>query len=131
MGHVLCAGTQMEHGKKLCTRVDGQPEPQHVFGAAEPGAQFVQLEVREPEMAEEALVQGLRVLTSTGQPGSDRGLAKAEDTLSSRRIQPFGQRRQHQCDLMRGVFRRYKGVLRLEVKVVRQAWQRNVWIRSA
>ncbi len=104
MGHVLCAGTQMEHGKKLCARVDGQPEPQHVFGAAEPGAQFVQLEVREPEMAEKALVQDLRVLTSTGQPGSDRGLSKAEDTLSSRRTQPFGQRRQHHCDLMRGGF---------------------------
>ena len=49
MGYVLCAGTQMEHGKKLCARVDGQPEPQHVSGAAKPGAQFVQLEVREPE----------------------------------------------------------------------------------
>jgi hypothetical protein len=56
MCHVLCAGTQMEDGKNLCARVDGQPEPQHLLGAAEPGAQFVQLEVRELEMAEEALV---------------------------------------------------------------------------
>jgi hypothetical protein len=30
----------------------------------------VQLEVREPEIAEEALVQDLRVLTSKGQPGA-------------------------------------------------------------
>ena len=30
-----------------------------------------------------------------------------------------------------GVFRRYKGVLRLEVNVVRQVGPRNVWIRSA
>ena len=37
--------------------------------AAQPGAQFVQLEVREPEIAEAALVQGLRVLASTRQPG--------------------------------------------------------------
>ena len=30
----------------------------HLRGAAQPGAQFVQLEVREMEMVEEALVQG-------------------------------------------------------------------------
>jgi hypothetical protein len=65
--------------------------------------------MRELEMAEEALVQGLRVLASTGQPGSDGGLSKAEDTLGSRRIQPFGQRRQHHCDLMRGGFQTVQG----------------------
>ena len=69
MCHVLCTGTQREHGKNLRARIDGQPKPQHLFGAAEPGAQFVQLEVREVEMAEEALVRGLRVLASTGQKG--------------------------------------------------------------
>ncbi len=31
---VLRAWAQMEHGQKLCARVDGQPEPQHLFGAA-------------------------------------------------------------------------------------------------
>ena len=51
MRHVLRAGTQIEDGKKLCARVDGQPQPEHLFGAAQPGAQFVQLEVRELEMA--------------------------------------------------------------------------------
>jgi hypothetical protein len=68
--HVLCAGTQMEHGQNLGARVDGQPEPQHLCGAAQPGAQLVQLQVREVEMAEEALVQGMRVLASTGQKGA-------------------------------------------------------------
>ena len=66
---MLCTWTQMEHGKKLGAGIDGEPEPQHLFGAAQPGAQFVQLEVWEVEMEEEALVQGLRVLASTGQPG--------------------------------------------------------------
>ena len=81
--HVLCTGTQREHGKNFRARVDGQPEPEHLFGTAEAGAQFVQLEVREVEMEEEALVQGLCVLASTGQPGSDGGVSKAEDPLSS------------------------------------------------
>jgi len=43
--HVLRAGTQMEDGKKLGAGVDGQPEPQHLFRAAQPCAQFIQLEV--------------------------------------------------------------------------------------
>lgn len=61
VGQVLCAEIQMEHGKKLGTRVDGQPESEHLSGAAQPGEQFVKLQVRELEMAEEALVQGLCV----------------------------------------------------------------------
>ena len=109
MGHVLCAGTQMEHGKKLCARVDGQPESQHMFVAAQPGAQFIQLEVREPEIAEEALVQDLCVLTSTSHPGGDGGLPVAEDTLGSGRVQSFGKRRQHHSDLVRGGFQTVQG----------------------
>ena len=66
---MLCAGTQMEHGKKLRAGIDGQPQPQHLLVAAQPGSQFIQLEVREPEIAEEALVQGLCVLASTSQKG--------------------------------------------------------------
>ena len=51
----------------------------------------------------------------------DGGLSVAKDPFGSGRVQPFGQRREHHGDLLRGVFRRYKGVLRLEVNVVRQA----------
>jgi hypothetical protein len=60
----------MEHGKKLRAGVDGQPEPEDLLGAAQPGAQFIQLEVRELEMAEGTLVQGLSVLASARQKGS-------------------------------------------------------------
>jgi hypothetical protein len=49
MCHVLRARTEMEHGKKLGAGIDGQP--QHLCGAAQLGAQFVQLKVREPEVA--------------------------------------------------------------------------------
>ena len=60
-------------------------------------------------MAEEALVQGMRVLACTSEPGRDGGLSKAEDTLSSRRIQPFGERSQHHCDLMGRGFQTVQG----------------------
>jgi hypothetical protein len=79
--HVLRAGTQIEDRKNLRSWVDGQPEPQNLFGSAQSGAQFVQLQVREVQMAEEALVQGVCVLASTEQPGRDGGLSKAEDPL--------------------------------------------------
>ena len=104
MRHVLRTGTQMEHGKNLRKGIDGQPEPEHVCGAAQPGAQFVQLQMWEPEVAEGALVQGLCVRASASQPGRDRGLSVAEDTFCGGRIQPFRERRQHHCDLLGGSF---------------------------
>jgi len=51
--------------------------------AAQPGSQFIQLQVREPEMAEEALGSG--------------------------RVQPTGSRRQHHSDLVRGGFQTGQG----------------------
>ena len=42
----------------------------HLRGVAEPGAQFVQLQVWELELAEEAFVQGLGMLPSARQKGS-------------------------------------------------------------
>ena len=92
MRHMLCAGTELKHGKNLGAGINGQPEPQHLRMTAEPGAQFVQLQVWELEMAKGALVQGVCVLSSSRQPSGDSGLLVAEDPFGSRKIQPFGQR---------------------------------------
>jgi hypothetical protein len=54
--HVLCAWTELEDGKNLGERIDGQPQPEHLCGAAQPGSDFVQLEVRDVEVAEAAVV---------------------------------------------------------------------------
>ena len=51
-----------------------------LLGAAESGAQFIQLQMREPEDAESALVQRLSVFASAGQPGADGRLPVAEDS---------------------------------------------------
>ena len=61
MGLGLGAGAELKHRKNLGEWIDGQPEPESLIGAAEPGAQFVQLQVREVKIGEEALVQGLCV----------------------------------------------------------------------
>jgi hypothetical protein len=42
----------------------------HVLGVAQPGAEFVQLQVRKVEMAEGAFVQDLCVFASASQKGS-------------------------------------------------------------
>jgi hypothetical protein len=64
MSHVLCSRTELKHRQNLRQGIDGQPEPEHLSGTAEPRPQFIQLEMREPEGAEEALMQGLCVLES-------------------------------------------------------------------
>ena len=47
----------MKDGKQLRRGVDDQPQPQDAGMAAQPGAQFIQLQMWEPEMAEETFVQ--------------------------------------------------------------------------
>ena len=111
----------MEHGKNFRARVDGQPEPEHLFGTAEAGAQFVQLEVREVEMEEEALVQSVRVCTCTSEPGGDRGLTIAETRSAAEGSSPSARAESTMAICCEGVFKRYKGVFRLEVTVERQA----------
>ena len=109
MSHVLGAGTELKHRQNLGARVDRHPQPEHVLRAAQPGSQFIQLEVREVQMGEEAHVQGVRVLASTRQPGGDGRLSKAEDPRSCGRVEPFGQRREHHGDLVRGSFQSIQG----------------------
>src|SRR5215471_5715465 len=75
MRRMLCAGSQMEHGHKLGARIDGQPEPQDLLGVAQPGAQFVQLQMRQMEVAEAVLVQDLCVFPRVSEPHGEGGLA--------------------------------------------------------
>ncbi len=56
MRHLLRAGTEMKHRNNLREGIDCQPQPQHLCGAAQPRAQFVQLEVWDLEVVEAALV---------------------------------------------------------------------------
>ena len=68
MRHALRAGTQMENRNDLCEGIDGQPEPEHLLVAAQPGTQFIQLQVRELEVVEAAPMQDLCVLESRATP---------------------------------------------------------------
>jgi hypothetical protein len=74
---MLGARTQLEHRKKLGARTDGQPQPEHLSGATQPGAQFIQLQMRNVQAAEPTFVQGLSVLTCASQSGGDGGWSHA------------------------------------------------------
>ena len=91
MGQVLYSGTQMEGGKNLAAGINRQPEPDHVLRAAQPGSQFIQLEVWELQKAEGPLVQRPSIRSSASQPPRDDGLPKAEDAFSCGSVQPFGK----------------------------------------
>ncbi len=122
MCHVLRAGTQLEDGQKLGAGINRQPEPLHLRMAAQPGSQFIQLEVRQVQMGEEALMQPLSMRARASQPRRDGGLAVAEDPFGSGSIQSFGQREIRTiATCWEGVFRRYMGVSRRALNVVRQA----------
>ena len=119
---MLGAGTQMQHGQKLGARIDGQPQPKHLSGTAQPGAQFIQLQMREVQMEEEALVQGVCVLASASQPRRDGGLSKAEDACGSEiGSNPSASAESTIATWWEGVFSRYNGVSRRALNVVRQA----------
>jgi hypothetical protein len=94
----------MQHRKDLRTGFDGQPQPQDVGVAAQPRPQLIQLEIGKLEVTENVFVQGLCVLASARQPDGDGGLPVAEDPFGRRWVQPFGQRSEHCCDLLRGSF---------------------------
>jgi hypothetical protein len=109
MGHGLAARAELKHWNNLGERIDREREPENLVGAAQPGAQFIQLQMREPEDAERTLVQRLSVLASAGQPGSDSRLSVAEDSLGSGWVQPFGKGREHHSDLVRRGFQAVEG----------------------
>ncbi len=106
---VWVRGPSSSTGRIARARINGQPED--LCGAAQPGAQFVQLQMREVQGAQAALIEGLSVRALAREPGGDGGLPVAENPFSHGRVQSFGQCRQYDCDPAReGVFRRYKGV---------------------
>jgi hypothetical protein len=99
MGHVLGTGAQLEDGQKLGAGIDDQPKPLHLEMAAQPGSEFIELEVWEPQMAEGAFVQELRVRARTSQPSGDGGLTVTEDPPGFGWVEPFGQRSEHHRDM--------------------------------
>jgi len=110
---VLCAGTELKHGRE--SRVQGSMASQkktHLRMTAEPGAQFIVAAgagAGDGEMG--ALVQGLCVLSSSGQKGSRWWFVGSSATRSVARSDPALRpaRDPHHYDLARGGFQTVQG----------------------
>ena len=100
MSHDLGSGAELERRNYFRQGIKSHPQPEHLCGTPKPGAQFVQLQVREMQVAEGSFVQALRMFACTREPTGNRGLPKAEDAFSRGGIQRLGQCRQHTCDLL-------------------------------
>src|SRR6266581_4009473 len=100
MSHDLGSGAELERRNYFRQGIKSHPQPEHLCGAPKLGAQFVQLQVREMQVAEGTFVQALRMFACAREPPCNRRLPKAEDAFSRGSIQPLGQRRQHNCDLL-------------------------------
>jgi hypothetical protein len=79
----------MQHRDDFTERIDCHPEPEHMGVATEPSPQFVELKMRQVQMLEDAVVECRTVLTRTGQPGGNRGMAMAKDPCRGCDIDPF------------------------------------------
>jgi hypothetical protein len=84
--------------------IDRQPQPEDMRPAAQPGAQFVQLDMREGEVLQGAVMYPCALLSSPAQPGSDRARVRAKYAPSGCHIQAFAQRGEHFSDAGGGSF---------------------------
>jgi hypothetical protein len=72
--------------------------------AAQPRAEFIELQMGKGELAEGAFMQALSMCSSASEPVGDGGMPDAKDPFCCREIQPFGQRTQHEGHPLRGRF---------------------------
>jgi len=109
MGRVLGADAEVEHRDQLAQWVNDDLEPPHVCPVAQPGPQFIELEVGEMQLLQPPVMQVGAVLAGACHPAGNRRLSMAEDAARGRDTQPFGQRRQHQPDALGGGFQAVEG----------------------
>ena len=83
MSRLLRARTELKHRNNLREGIDGQPQPEDLFGAAQPGSKFVQLEMGDLQVLEAARMEDLSVPACASEPRSDGGLTVAEDPFGS------------------------------------------------
>ena len=94
MRRVLRAGTKGQDWDEFGERVEGHPEPEHLRSTPQARAQFGELEVRQREGPQPAVVQGRTVLAGACQPGAAWALAGPKHPHRRSDREPFGERTQ-------------------------------------
>src|SRR5262249_55983620 len=90
VGHFVRTWSKLDLRNTLGEGIQSDPQPQHLRVAAQAGAYFVHLHVRDLHLAEGALLQGLRVRSSPQEPPRDGRMPKSKHPFASRHIQSLG-----------------------------------------
>jgi hypothetical protein len=94
----------MQHRDEFADRIDREPQPQHVRPTAQPRAQFVELDVRQVEVAKDAVVQRRAVCPGPREPGGNGRMTMAEEVHRGGHREPFRQRSQYLRNTLRCSF---------------------------
>ncbi len=97
MGRVLGARAEGEHWDQLAQWVNDDPEPQHVRPVAQPGPEFIQLEVGQLQPLEPAVMQPLcsparvtqRLIVSSVWPNTRLAAATLSPSASAASTSPM------------------------------------------
>jgi len=95
MSSVLGPGSELQHRDDLAAGVDRQPQPEDMRPAAQAGAQFVQLDMREGKVLQGAVMPAPALLKSACQPGGESDRLIPKHASSRFHIQAFAQRGEH------------------------------------
>lgn len=89
VGHLVGPRTQLEDRDTLGEGVNGDPEPKDLRAATQARAHLIKLDVRDLQVREDALVQGLSMGSGPQEPSGNGRLAHTKDPFRRRDIQPF------------------------------------------
>jgi len=87
----LGARAQCQSRDDLGLHVDCHPQPELAALVAQPGFQFVQLDVPQVEVAEQMAMEALGVHARAGEPSVDGGFGVTEDAHGSGDVEALGQ----------------------------------------
>lgn len=86
IGHVLRAWSELNDGNGFGFGITGRPYPDILLGLPDVGPQFIQLDVHEIEIGEEALVQFAALLTAAAQPGTEGRFTHMDSFFDGRSV---------------------------------------------
>jgi len=79
----------MQHRNEFADRIDHHPQPQRVRPAAQPGAQFIELKMRQGKIPKDAVLERLTMGTCAPQPGRDGRMLVPKHPHRGGDISPF------------------------------------------
>jgi len=88
IGHVLGAWSELNDGNEFSFGITGRPYPDFLLSLPDIGPQFIELDVDEIKVGEEALVQFAALLTAPTQPSTEGRFTDIDSFFDGRSVYP-------------------------------------------